>query len=105
MRELRRIEAVEADVDALDAAPGQALRRACELTGVGGQRQLVEPAPEPRPQPRDQIEDPAPHERLAACQTDFPDSTFDEQVDKGLDHVKAEQLLVMQEVYILGHSI
>src|SRR3546814_13584250 len=68
MAERRRIERVEADVDAADAGRRQHRRMFGEPHRVGGQRELVETVADQRAEAPGEGIAAAPHERLAAGQ-------------------------------------
>ena len=64
--ELRRIERVERDIDAGDAAVRERLGIAGELAAIGGERELVEAGAEMPRQRLDQPHEVLAHQRLAA---------------------------------------
>ena len=76
---LVRIERVERDVDAADAAGDKLGGVFLELGPIGGDGQLVErPAREMARQRAEQRHDPAPHQGLAASQPELPHAPDDE---------------------------
>ncbi len=106
LREFRRIERVERDVDPPHPRRPQILGIAGELAAVGGERQLVERArlqvPAERPE---QGHDAAPHQRLAAGETQLAHAQPHEGGAHAVELFQRQNLGFGQEGHVFRHAI
>ena len=104
--ELRLVEGVERDVDALHAAVGELAGEAAELAAVGGQRQLVEGArPEVARHGAEEGHDALAHQRLAAGDPELADAEIDEGRAEPVEFLEGEQVRLGEELHVLGHAV
>ncbi len=104
--EHRRIQRVEADIDAANPGRRQRRRRLGQPHAVGGHGQLVERARgQVAAQPCRQVHHAAPDERLAAGQAQPAHAARDERAGNGVDFLEAEQFGARCEHHLLGHAI
>ena len=105
-RNFARIERIERDVDAADAAVAQFAGEARQLRAVGGQRQFIErAAAEMARQRAHQRHHVAPDQRLAAGQAHLAHALGDEGRAQPVEFFQRQQIGLRQEGHVLGHAI
>src|SRR5690606_41781442 len=103
--EARIVEGVERDVDSPDTGAGEAPGMTSELAAVGGEGQLVEPAPDIGSQPFNQFHDVAPNQRFTAGQSELSRTAGNEGAGDLVDFLKAQHLRSGKKLHVLGHAI
>ena len=101
----RAVECVERDIDPLHPRARQRLGVFSELRAVGGERQLRQIMPQPATQRGEQIDDIAPHQRLAAGNADLGHPAGDEAGGQIIKLLEREHFLFGQEGHAFGHAI
>ena len=99
------ITAVEADIDAPDAAVEQHPSVPRELRAVGGHGQLVETVADPLPELGDQKLEALADQRLAAGQSDPPHAAGDENVGERDHLLEGQHILARQERHRFRHAV
>ena len=104
--ELRRIERVERDVDALDPVGGELAGVFLELGTVGGERQLVERAGARwRDSEATRRHDAAPDQRLAAGQAQLAHALGDEGGAQAVEFLQRQHVGLGQERHVFRHAV
>ncbi|MPL99900.1 hypothetical protein SDC9_46121 [bioreactor metagenome] len=104
--EFRRVERVERDVHPPHPEGCKVVGKARKLRAVRGQRQLVERAGLEVPRHRgEKAQDPAPHQRLAPGHPQLAHAEPDEAGAQPVELLEGEQLLLRQELHVLGHAV
>ena len=98
-----RIQAVEADVQALYAGVGQRPGQLHQLRAVGGHHQFAQAGQ--RGDLAAELDDALAHQRLAASEADLAGAVGHEQRGDPLDLLQGEHLLARQEGHVLGHAV
>ena len=100
-----RVQVVEADVDPPHARSDHSGTMLDERIAVGRHRQFVETMADMPTEPPDKLAHVAPHERLAATETDLVDPPLDEALGDDRNLFEAQQSTARQERHFLGHAI
>ena len=106
LAKLLRVERIERDVDALDAAIDELMRKAGELGAVGGQGDLVERACGKMPgKPVEQRHHIAPDQRFAAGDADLSRAQANEGRAQPIELLERQHVALRQEIHVLGHAV
>jgi len=97
------VDAVEADVEAVDAGVFEALGVLAQVGGVGGHAQFVEAGQ--CAELFHEGDDAAPNEGFAAGDADFVDAEFGEALAELRHFFDAEQFVAWQEGHVFGHAV
>jgi hypothetical protein len=106
LAELRVIQRIDRDIDALHAMGGEFRGIFGELRAVGGEGEFLEcPRLQMAAEAFDQRHDALADQRLAAGEAELLHALLDEGGAEAVQLLKGEQVLLGQEGHVLGHAV